>query len=71
MSKHSLGANDNRDVSHAQMGEKWLERHLAKSGKTKAELAKRLWDEEITAVAEVFSLLRPQFVLTSSCRPLC
>ncbi|KAG8844328.1 hypothetical protein FRB96_003087 [Tulasnella sp. 330] len=53
MSKHSLGALDNRDVSHAQMGEKWLDRHLEAKGRTKAQLAQRLWDENVTAVAEL------------------
>ncbi|KAG8986078.1 hypothetical protein FRB94_008228 [Tulasnella sp. JGI-2019a] len=53
MSKHSLGALDNRDVSHAQMGEKWLDRHLESKGRTKAQLAQRLWDENVTAVAEL------------------
>lgn len=55
MSKHSLGGIEGHDVSHAQMGEKWLDRHLESKGKKKADFAKRLWDENITAVAEVRS----------------
>lgn len=53
MSKHSLGALVGIEVSHAQMGEKWLDRHLERKGKSKEDFAKRLWDENITAVAEV------------------
>lgn len=54
-SKHSVGANANlaTDMSHSQRGEYWLERHLDKVGKTKADLAKELWTENLTAVAEV------------------
>ncbi|KAG9022544.1 hypothetical protein FS837_006300 [Tulasnella sp. UAMH 9824] len=53
MSKHSLGALVGIEVSHAQMGEKWLDRHLERKGKSKEDFAKRLWDENITAVAEL------------------
>ncbi|KAG8989755.1 hypothetical protein FRB90_002083 [Tulasnella sp. 427] len=53
MSKHSLGALPGYTVSHAQMGEKWLDRHLERKGKSKTDFAKRLWDENITAVAEL------------------
>lgn len=56
-SKHSVGANGNlpTNMSHSQRGEYWLERHLAKVGKTKADLAAELWDQNLTAVAEVSS----------------
>jgi tRNA ligase len=52
-SKHSLGSVVGQEVSHAQMGEIWLDRHLESKGKTKADFAQRLWDENVTAVAEV------------------
>jgi tRNA ligase len=52
-SKHSLGAINGVPMSHAQMGELWLEKHLTSKGKTKADLAERLWKEGLTAVSEV------------------
>lgn len=52
-SKHSLGPVKGVPMSHAQMGEKWLQRHLEKSGRTTEELAKVLWENNWTAVAEV------------------
>ncbi|KAI5476406.1 tRNA ligase [Pseudohyphozyma bogoriensis] len=56
-SKHSIGAhaqvNTESGKSHSQMGEYWLEKHLAKVGKTKADLANELWEKELTAVAEL------------------
>lgn len=53
MSKHSLGAVNGSDVSHAQMGEIWMDRHLKKAGKSRKDFAQWLWSENITAVAEV------------------
>ena len=35
------------------VGERWLEKHLIGKGKTKEELAKVLWDDNLTAIAEV------------------
>ncbi|RPD55632.1 hypothetical protein L226DRAFT_537106 [Lentinus tigrinus ALCF2SS1-7] len=53
-SKHSLGAIKGSDTeSHAQVGERWLGKHLAAAGKTEEELAKTLWDKQWTAVAEL------------------
>ena len=52
-SKHSLGPVTGVPVSHAQMGEQWMYRHLQKAGKTAEEFAKVLWDNNLTAVAEV------------------
>ena len=52
-SKHSVGALEGIDVSHAQMGEIWLDRHLEAKGRSKADFAKCLWNENITAIAEV------------------
>ncbi|EGG01435.1 uncharacterized protein MELLADRAFT_117814 [Melampsora larici-populina 98AG31] len=42
-----------KPVSHAGMGERWLERHLESVGLKKADLAAELWDANVTAVAEL------------------
>lgn len=52
-SKHSLGANESHQVSHAQKGEEWLDTHLAQKGKKKSDLAFELWKRNETAVAEL------------------
>ncbi|GAA5900734.1 tRNA ligase [Sporobolomyces salmoneus] len=56
-SKHSIGKNSNLStegsVSHSERGEYWLERHLESVGKTKRDLAKELWEQNLTAVAEL------------------
>ncbi|GAA6009673.1 hypothetical protein JCM10207_004149 [Rhodosporidiobolus poonsookiae] len=56
-SKHSLGNNANLTteggVSHSQRGEYWLEKHVEKVGKTKEQLAKALFERNLTAVAEL------------------
>ncbi|KAL7423003.1 tRNA ligase [Cryptotrichosporon argae] len=38
---------------HAEVGRTWVRRTLAKSRKTETELARRLWDENLTAVLEL------------------
>lgn len=38
---------------HAEAGREWVRRTLKRSGRSSEELAKRLWDENITAVLEV------------------
>ncbi|KAI0360295.1 hypothetical protein OH77DRAFT_1470048 [Trametes cingulata] len=53
-SKHSLGPSPSASgESHAQVGERWLRKHLAASGKTEEQLARTLWDKNWTAVAEL------------------
>lgn len=52
-SKHSTGARVDTDLSHAVAGERWVERHLASKGKTKADLARELRRMNVTAVAEL------------------
>ncbi|KAL5498563.1 TRL1 [Sanghuangporus vaninii] len=52
-SKHSLGPVGGSEVSHAEMGERWLVRQLGKKGKTVEELAVVLWANNWTAVAEL------------------
>ncbi|OCH84021.1 hypothetical protein OBBRIDRAFT_892032 [Obba rivulosa] len=53
-SKHSLGPASGEGVrSHAQVGEEWLRKLLAKKGRTEAQLASVLWGKNWTAVAEL------------------
>ncbi|KXS96755.1 hypothetical protein AC578_5350 [Pseudocercospora eumusae] len=52
-SKHSTGARADVETSHAAAGERWVERHLARAGKTKQDLAMRLRHMNATAVAEL------------------
>ncbi|KZP05073.1 hypothetical protein FIBSPDRAFT_766407 [Athelia psychrophila] len=41
------------EKSHAVVGERWLDKHLASRGRSKEELAKTLWDKNLTAIAEL------------------
>ncbi|KAF2156036.1 tRNA ligase [Myriangium duriaei CBS 260.36] len=52
-SKHSTGPRTDVDVSHASVGEKWVDRHMAAVGKTRHDLAKTLRAMNATAVAEL------------------
>ena len=53
-SKHAIGSRPDGDmVSHADMGQTWLRRHLASRGKTEAQLAAELWHRNETAVMEL------------------
>ena len=52
-SKHSTGARDNVDLSHAIAGERWVDKHLGVIGKTRANLARELRERNVTAVAEL------------------
>ncbi|OCK83068.1 tRNA ligase-like protein [Lepidopterella palustris CBS 459.81] len=52
-SKHSTGVRGDVAVSHAAVGERWVERHLKSVGKTKEQLAKKLREMNATAVAEL------------------
>ncbi|GBE89261.1 RNA ligase-domain-containing protein [Sparassis latifolia] len=53
-SKHSLGPSASASgESHAQVGERWLRKHLAEAGKTEEQLASTLWGNNWTAVAEL------------------
>jgi tRNA ligase len=44
-------------VSHAIVGEQWLDRHLKEANKTREDLARFLYEHRLTAVAEVNILL--------------
>ena len=52
-SKHSLGQVKDALVSHAEKGEEWLNKTLGSANKTREELAAELWENNLTAVAEV------------------
>lgn len=55
-SKHAIGpsaAAAQGIPSHAEMGEDWVKRSITKAGRTEQQLAKQLWDNNWTAVAEL------------------
>lgn len=52
-SKHSTGARQDADLSHAVAGEKWVDKHLSNIGKTRADLSRELRRRNVTAVAEL------------------
>lgn len=52
-SKHSTGSRQDADLSHAKAGERWVDKHLATVGKTRADLAWKLREMNATAVAEL------------------
>ncbi|KAI9849508.1 MAG: hypothetical protein M1837_004128 [Sclerophora amabilis] len=52
-SKHSTGARQDADLSHAVAGERWVDRHLQAVGRTRIELARELRRMNATAVAEL------------------
>ncbi|KAL2832061.1 fungal tRNA ligase phosphodiesterase domain-containing protein, partial [Aspergillus cavernicola] len=52
-SKHSTGARSDTERSHAQVGEQWIERHVATVGKSTADLARTLRKMNATAVGEL------------------
>jgi tRNA ligase len=54
--KGKVNAEDEEHLEakqHAEVGRIWLRRTLERSGKTEADLARRLWDQGLTAVLEV------------------
>lgn len=51
-SKHSTGPRSDT-LSHAVVGERWVDKHLATVGKIRAEFAAELRERNITAVAEL------------------
>lgn len=52
-SKHSTGVRSDVSLSHAQAGERWVEKHLVSVGKTTKDLARELRRINVTAVAEL------------------
>lgn len=52
-SKHSVGDREDVDVSHAVVGERWVDRQLASLGRSRGDLARELRKRNATAVAEL------------------
>ncbi|KAL1719118.1 RNA ligase-domain-containing protein [Schizophyllum commune] len=59
-SKHAVGpirekkgGEEEQSRSHAEVGEQWLRKYLSEKKRTEADLAKVLWDNNWTAVAEL------------------
>lgn len=52
-SKHSTGVRHDANLSHAQAGERWVERHVASVGKSSKDLARKLREMNVTAVGEL------------------
>jgi tRNA ligase len=52
-SKHSTGVRHDTEISHAQAGERWVEKHVASVGKSSKDLAKALREMNVTAVGEL------------------
>ncbi|KAF9003365.1 RNA ligase [Cyathus striatus] len=52
-SKHSLGPVAGSPLSHAQAGEQWLHKYLDAKKREEKDLAKVLWDNNWTAIAEL------------------
>ncbi|ETN36469.1 uncharacterized protein HMPREF1541_08747 [Cyphellophora europaea CBS 101466] len=52
-SKHSTGARQDVDRSHAVVGEQWVKKHVESAGKTTKDLAYALRSQNLTAVAEL------------------
>jgi tRNA ligase len=57
--KQGAGQADSDVPAHAEMGRRWLRKTLQKGGKTEQELAKTLWDRNLTAVTEVSAFRFP------------
>lgn len=52
-SKHSTGVRADVGVSHAQAGERWVEKHVASVGRNVKDLARTLREMNVTAVGEL------------------
>jgi tRNA ligase len=52
-SKHSTGARSDTETSHAQAGDRWIDKQLKALGKTRVELAQELRSRNATAVCEL------------------
>ncbi|KAK6544378.1 hypothetical protein TWF694_001078 [Orbilia ellipsospora] len=52
-SKHSTGTRGDATKSHSAVGDQWIDKQLARVGKTRGQLAKFLRDANATAVAEL------------------
>ncbi|KAJ5482304.1 hypothetical protein N7475_001116 [Penicillium sp. IBT 31633x] len=52
-SKHSTGVREDVTISHAQVGERWTERHVSSVNRSVKELARTLREMNVTAVGEL------------------
>ncbi|KAF7364146.1 tRNA ligase [Mycena sanguinolenta] len=52
-SKHAIGPVPGQPISHSQAGEAWLRKYLEQKGKSEADFAARLWENNWTAIAEL------------------
>jgi tRNA ligase len=52
-SKHSTGVREDANVSHAQAGERWTERHVSSVNRSVKDLARTLRRMNVTAVGEL------------------
>ncbi|KAI0110282.1 tRNA ligase [Daldinia grandis] len=52
-SKHSTGDRSDVELSHASVGEQWVDKQLATIGKTREEFSRELRRRNVTAVAEL------------------
>ncbi|GLA65385.1 hypothetical protein AtubIFM54640_007137 [Aspergillus tubingensis] len=52
-SKHSTGVRSDTNLSHAQAGERWVERHVSSVGRSVKDLARELRRLNVTAVGEL------------------
>jgi tRNA splicing ligase len=58
-SKHSIGPVQGASESHAEVGERWLHRHLERAGKTTEQLAETLYAKNWTIATEVRRVPNP------------
>jgi tRNA ligase len=69
--KAADASEDKEARAHAEVGREWVARTLKKSGKTTEQLAKRLWDDNMTAILEVSSLVfDDKLTISSATTPL-
>ncbi|OQD63169.1 hypothetical protein PENPOL_c010G09836 [Penicillium polonicum] len=52
-SKHSTGPREDTEVTHAQAGERWTERHVSSVNRSVKDLARTLREMNVTAVGEL------------------
>ncbi|KAJ9106304.1 hypothetical protein QFC21_001449 [Naganishia friedmannii] len=50
---HANGGSDSAAPAHAEMGKRWLKQTLEKVDRTESDLAKELWERNLTAVTEL------------------
>ncbi|KAF8711453.1 hypothetical protein AX14_013299 [Amanita brunnescens Koide BX004] len=53
-SKLSLGLIAAQTQAHGQVGETWVKHYLEQSGRTEADLARHLWDDNGTAIPDLW-----------------